>query len=157
MKRGLLISLILTLLLPVLSYGQSGNPQRQKWFSEIRNYKHDFLAKELSLTKEQQSAFFPLYDAMEDEINKINRETRELEKKILDSSSPTDTEYEAAAKPQIELKGKESDIELKYFSKFKEILTAKQLFQMKNAERMFTRKIMSEHNRRSQAKGQKRK
>ncbi len=76
MKRGLLISVILALILPVVSFGQEGNSQRQKWFSEMRNYKHDFLAKELSLSKDQQSAFFPLYDAMEDETNKINRETR---------------------------------------------------------------------------------
>ncbi|MGN0219250.1 MAG: hypothetical protein ACI4AX_03085, partial [Muribaculaceae bacterium] len=39
---------------------------RERWKSELRNYKHEFMARELDLSREQQSKFFPLYDQMED-------------------------------------------------------------------------------------------
>ena len=61
---------------PVLS-----SADRQRWLSEIRGYKHDYLARELDLTREQQQDFFPLYDAMEDEVERINADTRELEQR----------------------------------------------------------------------------
>ena len=36
--------------------------ERTRWLSEIREYKHEFLAKDLELTREQQREFFPLYE-----------------------------------------------------------------------------------------------
>ncbi len=154
MKRIFISSIFIIILsFSLTTLAQNDNSDRQKWFTEMRNYKHKFLTKELDLSKEQQTEFFKLYDSMEDETNKINHEIREQEHKIHENaSSTTDKEYEAAAKKIFELKIKEGEIELRYFDKFKEVLTSKQLFLLKNAERKFTRRIMAEHNRRSQGK-----
>ncbi len=70
---------------------------REKYINEVRRYKHDFLAKDLDLSREQQREFFPVYDAMEDELMKINDETRELERKTTTNAEASDTELEAAA------------------------------------------------------------
>ena len=51
-------------------------PDRKEWFKQLRCYKHDFLTKELSLTKEQQEKFFPLYDEMENQIHKAANSRR---------------------------------------------------------------------------------
>ncbi len=65
MKRLTLISLILALFVSFSSYAQQPGERRQRpverkeWFKELRQYKHDFLTKELKLTKEQQESFFP--------------------------------------------------------------------------------------------------
>ena len=121
---------------------------RERWKSELRNYKHDFMARELDLSRDQQSKFFPLYDQMEDSIEQINADTRELEKRIGDDAS--DIQTEAAARALFEQKSREGQLELEYFDSFKTILTPRQLLKLKSAERQFMRRLMH-HNRRMQS------
>ena len=79
---------------------------------------------------------------------KVNREARAMEKKITKSSEKvSDLEYEKAAEAMYEVKGKEAAIEKQYFTKFKTVLTPKQLFELKQAERRFTDKLMKEHSK----------
>lgn len=120
---------------------------RSRWLSEIRTYKHDFLVKELSLTREQQRDFFPLYDDMEDEVERINSETRELEIKAVDNTDASDLEIENAARTIFEQKRAEGQVEMTYFEKFKEILTPQQLLRLKNTERKFTQELVKQHRR----------
>lgn len=152
MKRcSTLILLILAFAFSLTVNAQQHRPtpeERERWFAEMRNYKHQFLTENLDLTKEQQAEFFPIYDAMDDELLKLNRETRQLERKIRKSESVSDIEYETAAHALFELGKKESEIRLQYFDKFKGILTPKQLFQLMKVERDFTKNIMQEHHRR---------
>lgn len=96
---------------------------RSRWLSEIREYKHEFLAKDLELTREQQRDFFPLYDSMEDEVERINTETRALETKVSESKEASDLEIENASRTIFEQKRAEGQIEMTYFDKFKEILS----------------------------------
>lgn len=124
---------------------------RKEWYAKMRQHKHDFIEDELDLTDEQETKFFPIYDTMEDELHKVQRETRKLEKQVA-SKTATDVEYDAASKAIIELKKKEADIELKYFDKFKTVLSSKQIFELKRAEKKFTRKIMNAHNQKGKKK-----
>lgn len=120
---------------------------RQKYLVEMRQFKHDFLVRELELSRDQQNQFFPLYDQMEDEINQVADETRELEAKVTSNADASDTEISSAARAVFEQKGKESAIELTYFTKFKEVLTPRQLLGLKNAEKKFTQQLMKQHGR----------
>ena len=123
------------------------NPQdRSRWIKEIRVYKHEFLAKDLSLSKEQQRRFFPVYDEMEDEIERLNSETRDLELRVK-TSEASDLELENASRTIFEQKRAEGQIEMTFFDKFKEILTPQQLFKLKNAERRFMQNLMKSHRR----------
>lgn len=123
------------------------NPQdRTRWIQEIRAYKHDFMAKELSLSKEQQRKFFPVYDQMEDEIDRINKETRELEANV-DNANASEIELENAARTIFEQKRAEGQVEMTYFEKFIDILTPQQLIKIKNTEREFTRNLVRSHRR----------
>lgn len=126
---------------------------RKEWFEELRRYKHDFLSEQLKLTKEQQEKFFPMYDEMENSIEKVNREARGMEHKIMKAKgNVSDLEYEKAAEAMYEAKGKEAAIERQYFTKFKTVLTPRQLFGLKCAERMFMHKLMKEHSKARAAK-----
>lgn len=126
----------------------STDNDRQKWFKEMRDYKHNYLAKELDLSREQQRKFFPVYDEMEDETNRLSQETRQLEDKVAkEGDKATDIEYEKATEALFEQKCKEGEIEKTYMKKFQTILSKKQLFQLKGAERKFTRDIMKHHRR----------
>lgn len=121
---------------------------RDRWMQEYRQYKHDFLIKEIGLTQEQQDEFFPLYDEMQQSIININREAKEAEDAMTSRTDiPTDEEYTAVAKLLSEAKGKEAIVEIDYFEKFSKILTPKQLFELKRAEDRFSRSMLMHHKR----------
>lgn len=126
---------------------QTDNDSRDKILSELKPYKHKFITKELNLSKEQQREFLPLYDKMDAELQKINEETRKLEKETTENADATDTEIEAASRAIFGQKEKEAEVELSYFDKFKEVLSPRQLLMLKGAERRFTQLIMRQHRR----------
>lgn len=143
-----LLASIFFMSIPVAAQRHGGDGNREQWFKEMRDYKHAFLAKELDLSRDQQRKFFPLYDEMEDETAKLNQETRQLEEKIAKTGdNVTDIEYDKATEALFEQKSKEGEIEKSFLKKFQPILSKKQLFMLKGAERKFTRDIMKHHRR----------
>ena len=148
----LILSLALLLsavMLPVYASAQRPSErEREVWMKEMQQYKNDFIAKKLSLTDEQKAKFIPLYNSMDEEIRKAQGEAEQLYRQTMKKDgSATDLEYEKAAEAIYELKGRENEIEMRYFKDFKTILTPRQLFQLKDAERDFTRQLMR-HQRR---------
>ncbi|MCM1032230.1 MAG: hypothetical protein NC405_00575 [Odoribacter sp.] len=155
-KRIAIVFILLsTALIPMYSQAQSSlSPDdRQRWLQEIRTYKHEFLTKELDLSRDQQNRFFPLYDEMEDRIESINAQTREIEDRVSGDATAGDIELTNAARALFELKKSEGDIELEYFDKFKDILQPRQLLMLKNAERSFTRQLVNRHRRLTNGRG----
>lgn len=145
MRRIIIFSLLM-LLLSAMS--MHATDDRAKWFKELRQYKHEFLAKELGLTKDQQSKFFPIYSEMTKKIMRLNDDTRTMEGRIDRSKTEvSDLEYEKGAEALFELKAKEAKIENEYYPKFKQILTPKQLYLLPKAEKKFTRQLMRQHNK----------
>lgn len=135
------------LLIALITLSASAHPQREasfsEWAKEMREYKHKFLAKELDLSREQQRKFFVLYDQMEDELDQLNDECRSLEEGIKSKGDEvTDDDYERASEKLFNIRTREGAVDLKYYDKFKEILTKRQLFQLKGAERKFTREMV---------------
>ena len=55
---------------------------------------------------------------------------------------PSDLEYEKATEALFELRSREGDIDRKYYPQLREILSKKQLFKLKSAERRFGRHLM---------------
>lgn len=143
--------LIVAFLLALTALAQQqplNEADRSRVFSEMKTYKHRFLAKELKLDQEQQDKFFPVYDQMDEQLMQIASETRDLERAVNDNAEATDTEIEAAAAAVFSQKEKEGRIENEYFDKFKEILTPRQLLRLKSAEKKFTQKLVRQHHRR---------
>lgn len=147
MKQSAIIAFILVLFTSASSFAQN-NVDRKKWLKEIQEYKHEFLIKELDLTKEQQEKFLPMYDEMDCKIRQVNDQARDYQRKIRQmKDKASELEYEKAAEAQFEVKAKEGEIEKSYFSKFKTVLTPKQLFRLKHAEWKFTKELMKQHSR----------
>lgn len=129
-----------------LSAQELNEEDRNRYVTQIRAYKHDYFVKELDLTKEQQNSFFDLYDNMEDRIMDLGTETRSLERDALsDDASPE--VIEAALTALYCQKKQEGEIETEYFEKFKNILSARQLVLLKQAERKFNQQLMRQHRR----------
>lgn len=124
--------------------------ERESWMKEMQQFKNDYIAKKLNLTDEQRAKFMPLYNSMDEEIRKVQEETEQLTRQtIAKDGKVTDLEYEKAAEAVYELKGRENDIEMKYFNEYKAILSPEQLFKLKDAEKDFTRELMKQHRRRA--------
>lgn len=121
--------------------------QRQKALAEMRTFKHNALTRELDLTPEQQTKFFDVYDEMDEQLMALNFETRELERKTINNENATDTELKAAARALYEQKAREAEIELKYYDRFADVLTARQLAKLKGAERKISLQMASYHGR----------
>jgi len=148
LSRILLLSL--SLLLATAAFAQpkgKGGPDRDKFYEQLRPYQHEFLTKELDLSRDQAREFFPIYDQMDSELQKVGNETRELERQVLKNKEATDTEIEAASQAVFSQKEKEGMIELEYYEKFKQILQPRQLLKLKSAERRFTQKLLRQHNK----------
>ena len=75
MRKIIAISLIFLSSLATWAAPQ-GRGDRSQWMTEMRQYKRAYLTKELDLSSQQESKFFPLYEDMEDEIARINDEAR---------------------------------------------------------------------------------
>ena len=152
----LMCALLFMAMVPAKALAQQLNEDdRNRYVNQIRAYKHDFLAKELGLSKAQQDAFFELYDAMEDRTMDLGGEVRDLEKKA-SAAGASDEEMAAAAIALYSQKMREGGIEIEYYEKFKETLTPAQLVALKSAERKFTQELMRQHRRLRGEKGARR-
>ena len=120
---------------------------REQWMDQINQYKRSYFTKELDLSPQQQTRFFALYDEMTEQTDRVEAEARTMEQRLTDAKDATDLEYEKATEAMYDAKVQQAEIEKAYMLKFKEILTNKQLFKLKNAERKFSMEMMRQHNR----------
>lgn len=144
-SRNIIVLLIIALFGSIASAQGLTDEQRKQALAEMRNFKHGMLIKELDLKKDQQKKFFDLYDAMDDELMAVGRETRDLERKVSSDTDASETEQTAAARALFEQKKREGEIELAYFDKFAEILTPAQMLKIKPAERKISMRIAQYH------------
>lgn len=127
-------------------FGHADGKDRDEWFREMLELKHDYLAKELALTKEQQQKFFLVYDSMENETRRMFDQTRALEKSVRQKGDKaTDAELLKATDAMYNVKTREAQIEKKYYTQFRKLLSPRQLFKLKRAERHFQRQMVKEH------------
>lgn len=149
MKRNIIaiLMLVMTVAAVTAQPGQRTKAEREKWFQELRDWKHKFIIKEVALTDEQQAKFFTIYDAMQNEILAIHEGTRNMEKKLAASKAPSDVEYDKMAETLIEVKIKEGEIQKRYFDKLRTVISAKQIYKLQIAEKKFVRMLNRQHNK----------
>lgn len=149
-----LIPLVLALLLGIQASVAQGRQERTQWLSEVSQYRNNFFARELGLSKEQQKKFFPLYEEMDEKIRQSETEVRTMERRLLEATDVTNTEYEKAAEVFYDSKIQQATTEKEYMQKFSEILTPRQLFMLNSVEKKFTQQMLKQHHRLKGAKKQ---
>lgn len=146
------LKIFLTVLLLMPLSSQAGNPKKirakkhenkTEWLQKLKDYKHAYMIKELDLTDNQQADFFRIYDSKESERFAAERNVREIEKKLIKKGdAATDADYDAAIAAQYKLNDEIARIETKYSKEMRKVLTPRQLFKLRFAERDFQRKLM---------------
>lgn len=125
---------------------KSGNERRQQRGREqLIEYRHKFLANDLELSADQQTRFFALYDEMNDRLEALNDEFRDICHKVDADTKLSDVALEAYSQRLFEQKKLEGEVELDYYDKFKQILNPKQLARLKHAEIQIIRNLNRFH------------
>lgn len=143
MKKYLILALlaILTFISPLAAQNKNRGKDRAEMKREIQEFKLKFLAQEMDLEESKHKQFFDLYTQLEEERQKVIRDTKALEKKLKNVEDATDAEYEAVSKAITSAKEKEAEIEKRYDEKFSQFLSPRQIFKMKSAEQKFRDKM----------------
>ena len=145
-KIFILIALV-GICLPVSAQERRGDNKRDKeeWLRKMKEFKHGFLIDELDLEEDQIEDFFEIYDAKDAEKTEAENKFRKLERSVakkIKKGTATDAEIDECIEMQYSFGVKLAEIDKKYLDSFRKILTKKQLFELPQVEREFTRKLM---------------
>lgn len=154
MKKVYLLLLMILTLVPAYSQ-EKGKKSREEMHKEYREYKMKVLAQEMDLRDDQQKEFFDLYNKMSDERHKVHHEFRQIKKKMQDEKNMSEEDYAKLNTAEATAREKDSEIDKRYDAKFKKILTAKQIYKMKEVEEQFRNKIREMHLHKNKNKGKK--
>lgn len=127
----------LAILFIVICIGTSIQAQEKRISKEeFRERQEAFFIKEAGLTEEEASKFFPLYYELQDRRKAINDIGWEQMRKGKNSET-TEAEYaeiiEKVAKAHVDAE----KLDLEYLKKFKQILSAKKIYNFQRAEMKF--------------------
>lgn len=121
---------------------QPSQAEIDNYRTKIKQYKRQIITKELDLSRETANKFFPLYEKMDEELEKVGHDTYLLETRTIKNANASELDCETTARALFEQKKNEGEIELRYFEKFRSILSPRQLLMLKNAERKFRRQVI---------------
>lgn len=127
---------------PVLFAQQPDSPKKNKMLKEGREFRMNFIVKEMDLSDAQKQKFMPLYQEMCQKRIECFKKAREVEKKIKkEGREPSDAEYKKIMEARDLAKSQVAEIEKEYNEKFSEFLSPKQLYKLKEAENDFTSRM----------------
>jgi Skp family chaperone for outer membrane proteins len=110
---------------------------------EIEKFRKEYFTRQLNLSADEAKKFWPVYNEMQSELQKIHKEKRSRMRAIReDFNSMTDAELEKALNEELANRQKELDIEKKYHDRFKSILGIKKLALYYRAQEGFKRELL---------------
>lgn len=110
---------------------------------EIESFRIAYFTKQLNLTSEEAKKFWPVYNEMQAEIQKIQKERRNRHRDLRDSKDNlSDAELEKSIQDEMASRQKELDIEKKYHERYKQILSMKKLAVYYRAQEGFKRELI---------------
>lgn len=118
---------------------------------EIRAQKAAYLTANMNLSENQAKAFWPVYNAFEEEMTKLRKEKRSLykgSKKAMDVTELSDKELNDFFIQRFDFEEKELKIKREYHEKFLKVLSIQQVAALYQAELDFRRKVIQKvHNK----------
>lgn len=139
----LLLGLLLAGASPALAQGR-GRSARQPGgarLNQLDNAKIAFLTSRLTLTQEQAQRFWPLYNEFITKRRDLNRSARLLRR---DATNPslTDAQLRDYFNQDFGLRQQQLSLEKEYFEKMQKVVSLRQLAQLYQAERDFTKEVL---------------
>lgn len=136
----LLVGLLAAGLSPALGQGR---PARQPGarLNQLDNAKIAFITSRLTLTQEQAQRFWPLYNELVQRRRELNRSARLLRR---DATNPALTEAQLRDyfSQEFTLRQQQLSLDKEYFDKLQKVISLRQLAQLYQAERDFTKEVL---------------
>lgn len=129
------------------SYAQAQEKRRE----EIESFRVAYFTRQLNLTSDEAKKFWPVFNEMQTEMQKIQKEKRARHRMIKsDLNAMSDAEVEKMINDELASKQKELDIEKKYHERYKAVLPMQKLALYYRAQEGFKRELLrklQEHNK----------
>ena len=120
--------------------GQPSGGQRSQRLGQLENAKIAFITNRLSLTQDQAQKFWPLYNVFSDRRRELNRNGRLLRRDITEGM--TDQQLRESLTQSFNTRQQELNLEKDYFEKFQKVISLRQVVQLFQAERDFTKEVI---------------
>ncbi|MBT32093.1 MAG: hypothetical protein CMO01_20735 [Thalassobius sp.] len=127
----------LTYLLTTSIYAQGADKRRN--IERIQEFKQQYIKEVLALSDEDAAAFFPLYDSYEEERAAHRKKLNNLKVGFM---AKTDEQLEEDLNAMLVIKNDQLETEKKYYQKFKEVLSIRQVAALYYAENQFRKKLL---------------
>lgn len=125
---------IIALLLSVNTYSQ--RPDKEK----VKALKIAHITEQLDLTAKEAQAFWPVYNANEAAQEKLRATSRLKKPESIDAL--TETEAKTHLEWIVAAELAQQQLEKKYYTELKEVLSAKKILKLMAADRSFRRKLI---------------
>lgn len=137
---------VCALLLALLVLGSTGARAQAAGGSRPRmdrleNARIAYITDKLALTPEQAQRFWPVFNEFTDKRRELRRQTR-FNLLRQDFSAMSDKDIRAALDDQFKLRQGEINLEKEYVEKFSKVISLRQVAQLMQAERDFTKELI---------------
>ncbi len=112
--------------------------QRGERIEQVEAMKIAFITNAINLTPEQAQQFWPLYNAFQEENRAIRKEERQMRR----AADLNESEAEALLIQYFRNQEDKLNLERTYVTKFRNVISAKQVLLLKKAEQEFKRKLL---------------
>ena len=140
-KLTTIIITILTMVLTGIAADAQPNPNRNDWKERMQSGKIAFLTMEIGLTPEEAQNFWPIYNSVNEELDKATYNTvvayMELEKALNDKKS--DKEVSKCLEKYLDAMESQNKIRTESVEKYKKILPERKVAKVFVAEEKFRR------------------
>ena len=112
---------------------------------EIEKFRKEYFTRQLNLTADEAKKFWPIYNEMQAEMQKLHKEKRARMRNIReDFESMTDAELEKAINDEMTNRQQELDLDKKYHERYKAILSIRKLALYYRAQEGFKRELLKQ-------------
>ncbi len=126
---------------------QGNRPDPKEMKEKIQTMRSEFLKKELKLTDVEFKAFIPLYNEYADKKFELGSKAREVGHKLRDKENRTEENLWKVIDSDLDNQIKEAQLQKEYFYKFKVVLPAEKLINLKRAEIKFMEEAVANFRR----------
>lgn len=110
--------------------------------SEIESLRISVYTQKIGLTPAESKAFWPVYEAYQEERGKVHDEKMEIWKKIRGDEEISDSEMEALLDRETDLDVEEELVHKKYHAEFKKVLPIEKVARLYQAEYEFKKELI---------------
>ncbi len=115
--------------------------QNREAMKKIESARIALITERLGLSPDQAEKFWPIYREYTMERREVRQKFRE-ERKDVDVKNLTEEQSEKLVQKSMEMKQHELDLEKKYSNRLTDVISTKQLYKLKTAEKDFQQMIL---------------